>query len=482
MTVILTGHDLLLRDVVAVARRDQAVSIDQAALQRMTAGRGVVERALARGDEIYGLTTGVGAGKTRRIERDEPGDQQWGLVRSHLIGQGPAFPSDVVRAAALVLANGFAAGWSGVRPELATRLVDALNGDRLAEIHSLSSVGQADLAALAELAVVVFDGVELAPGEGLALVSSNAFATGHAALAVADVETLLDGLDVSGAMSLQAFGANLGMLHATIGDARPFPGVRTSLEHLRAQLEGSSLWEAGASRNLQDPLTFRTLPQVNGAARDALSFAAAQISIELNASQNNPLVLVDEDLVVSVANFDAQQLASALDVTRIGLAPGILASSERAVKLLDASWSGLPRGLVDGTTDGLAFLGITAQSLAAEAALLATPVSFALASTAHAEGIEDRTALAALAARRVDEMADLAARVVAIELVVAAQALDVQETRMIGDGVVRTHDLVRGPVRAATSSQPAPPDLEPMVELVRSGLLATSFDSPSRDT
>ena len=480
MTVVLTGHDLSLDAVGAVAHGGEDVSIDAGATRRMTAARDVVERSLERGDEVYGLTRGVGAGKLRSIERDEAADVRWALLRSHVIGQGAAFPSEVVRAAALVLANGFAAGWSGVRPELVAHLVDALNANRLPEIHSRGSVGQADLGALAELAVGVFEGVDLAPGEGLALLSSNAFATGHAVLATNQVDVLLDALDACGAMSLQAFGANLGMLHDAIGDVRPFAGVQTSLGHLRSHLEGSELWGSGVSRNLQDPLTFRSLPQVNGAARDAQSFAEAQLAVELNASQNNPLVLVEEDRLISVADFDAQPLATALDVSRIGLAPAILASSERAVKLLDASWSGLPRGLVPGAADGLAFLGITAQSLAAEAALLAAPVSFMLVSTAHAEGIEDRTALAPLAARRVDEMADLASRVVAIELVVAAQALEVRGTRA-GDVIAEILDYVRARVPAATASHPNPFDLEPVVELVRSGLLSTSFDSPSQD-
>jgi histidine ammonia-lyase len=482
MSVTVTGRDLVLEDIVAVARGSVGVSIDGSAIERMIAARAVVERALARGAQIYGLTTGVGAGKTQRVEPGEAAAVQWSLVRSHLVGQGPAFAPEVVRAAALILANGFAAGWSGVRPELATRLVDALNTDRLPEAHRLGSVGQADLAALAELAVGVFEGLDLAPGEGLALLSSNAFATGLAALAVTDVGVLLDALDAAGAMSLEGFGGDLGMLHPAIGDARPFPGVRTSLERLRDHLESSDLWNADTSRNLQDPLTFRSLPQVNGAARDAHSWAAAQLATELNASQNNPLVLVDEDLVISVANFEAQPLATAMDVIRIGLAPAVLASGERAVKLLDTSWSGLPRGLVEGARDGLAFLGIATQSLAAEAALLAGPVSFALASTAHAEGIEDRTAMASLAARRVDEMADLARRVVAIELVVAAQAINIQGQRSIGRGVARSVGSVRRLVPAATAAQPDPPGLEPLIDLIRSGLPSVSFDSASRDS
>jgi histidine ammonia-lyase len=481
MTVVLTGHGLTLADVVSVARHDSAVSIDPGAVERMTVARAVVERALARGDEVYGLTTGLGVAKTTMIEPSAAAAMQWGIVRSHLFGQGRPFAADVVRAATLVLANGFAAGWSGVRPELVPHLIEALNRRDLPEVHSLGSVGQADLAPLAELAVGVLDGVALAPGEALALLSSNAFATGHAALVLADVGVLLDALDASGALSLEALGANLGMLHSAVAATRPFPGLRTSLDGLRTQLDGSALWSAGASRNLQDPLTFRGLPQVNGTARDAHTFAATQLGIELNASQNNPLVVVDEDRMVSVANFDALALATALDVVRIGLGPAVLASSERAVKLLDTSWSGLPRGLVDGASDGLSYLGIAAQSLATEATLLAAPVSLAVASTAHAEGIEDRAALASLAARRVEEMADLTARVVAIELAVAAQAIEIRDARSHASAVGHVLELIRGRVPKATADRPDPPELEPVVDLVRSGMLSMPLDRVARD-
>jgi histidine ammonia-lyase len=480
MTVVLTGHGLTLAEVVSVARDDTAVSIDPGAVERMTAARAVVERSLARGDEVYGLTTRLGAGKTNMIEPSEAAAMQWRFVRSHLFGQGPVFARDVVRAAALVLSNGFAAGWSGVRPELVSHLIEALNRRELPEVHSLGSVGQADLAALAELAVGVLDGVALAPGEALALLSSNAFATGHGALAISDVGAVLDALDASGALSLEAFGANLGMLHPSVAATRPFPGLRTSLDGLRRQLDGSALWSEGASRSLQDPLTFRGLPQVNGAARDAHTFATTQVGIELNASQTNPLVVVEEGRVVSVANFDAQPLATAMDVVRIGLGPAVLASSERAVKLLDASWSGLPRGLVVGASDGLSYLGIAAQSFASEAALLAAPASLALASTAHAEGIEDRAAFAALAARRVDAMADLAARVVAIELVVAAQAIEMRGASD-ASGVGRLLELIRERVPPATADRPDPPELEPVVDLVRSGVLSMPLDRIARD-
>src|SRR3989442_11894304 len=199
----------------------------------------------------------------------------------------------------LRLANGLAAGTAGVRPELAQRLVDALNDGRRPHVRELGSLGQADLAPNADLAHELYRDVRLAAGEGLALLNNNAFSTGAAALAVADCARLLDALDVAGALDLEAFGANLGSLHPAVGETRPYPGLRASLDRLRALLEGSYLWDEGAARNLQDPLTFRCLPQMHGAVRDALDFAGRQLGIELNAAQSNPLVVTEEGRIVS---------------------------------------------------------------------------------------------------------------------------------------------------------------------------------------
>ena len=173
----------------------------------------------------------------------------------------------------LRLANGFAQGAPGVRPELAQLVVDALNDGSTPRVRILGSVGQADLSANADLAHGLLGDFALAEGEALALLNNNAFSTAVAALAVADYATLLDALDVAGALDLEAFAANPSPLDPAVGDARPYPGLRATLERLRELLDGSYLW-SDPPRNLQDPLSFRSLPQVHGAARDALALRA----------------------------------------------------------------------------------------------------------------------------------------------------------------------------------------------------------------
>ena len=475
MTVVLTGHDLTLDEVVRVARAGEAVELAAQAREQMEEARALVERVLERGDPVYGLTTGVGMRKKVRIGPGEHDAFNRAMIRNHRTGQGPPFSDDVVRGAMLRLANSFATGLPGARPDLALGIVAALNEHRVPPVRSLGSVGLADLAPMADLAYGLFGDDALAPKEGIALLNSGAFSTSLSALALADATRLADALDVAGGLDLEAFAANLTILHPRVAETRPYPGLTATVERLRGVLAGSYLWEEGAARNLQDPVTFRCIPQMHGALRDTLAFARRAVDIELNGSQDNPLPVPAEDRIVSIANFDVLPLAAALDYLRIGLAPVIAAACERSVKLLQTHLTGLPEGLAPRS--GLAEnspseFGVPAQALAAEARLLAQPVSYELVSTMHAEGIEDRMTMAPLAARRLAEMVSLSERLVAIELVLASQAIDLRGRPALGEATGRAYRLVRERVSFMDVGDTVPQDLEPVVELVRSGAIA----------
>ena len=472
MTVVLRGSGLTVADVVRVAREGEKVELAPEAIEGMREARALVERAVARGDEVYGVTTGVGARKKIRVSPEEIPAFNRRLIENHRIGMGPDASPEVVRATMLRHANALAKGTSGVRPEIAERIVRALNAGEQPRVNMLGSVGQGDLAPMADLAAELFGDFELLAKEGIALINSNAFSTALASLAVSDAERLVSTLDVTGAMDLEAFAANLTMLHPAIGDVRPYPGLCFALERIRGLLEGSYLWEQGAARNLQDPLTFRCLPQIHGAARDALEFAKRQLEIELNASQENPLIIPGEDRIVSVANFDILPLAAALDSLRVALAPTLTSACERLLKLLQGPLTGLPdslaprQGLVENS---LGEFGVAAQALTAEARLLAQPVSFEVVTSTHAEGIEDRMTMAPLGARRLAEMVDLGERLAAIGFTVAAQAIDLRKPSAMGAGTKRAYNLVRERVPFMGEGDPLPADLEPVRELIVSG-------------
>jgi histidine ammonia-lyase len=290
---------------------------------------------------------------------------------------------------------------------------------------------------------------------------------------VADTRSFVGWLDVASALDFEAFRGNLDALHPEVGRARPYPGIEETLERLDALLEASALRQPGAARFLQDPLTFRCVPQVHGALRDALRFAEDRVGVELNAHQGNPLIVPDEGRLVSVGNFDSLPLATALDLVKVALAPALTSAVERTLKLLSPRFSGLTEGLVprEGSwEDGLSELGVAAQAIAAEARLLAQPVSFELVSTMQESGVEDRAALASLGARRLGEMLALGRRLVAIELVVAAQAVDLRGPLALGTGAAKAYAHAREHVRFLDSPQGMPLPLEELATT-----LATPF-------
>lgn len=467
--VVVTGLSLTLDELAFVACQSNTVQLDPMAVQRMKGSRSVVERALASQAPIYGLTTGVAALKRVSVDTSAVNLFNQAMVREHRIAQGAPPPPDVARAAMLVLANQFASGVPGVRPLLAERLVACLNEGIIPAIRKLGSVGMSDLGPNADLAAAVFEGIELEAGEGLALLNHSAVSTALSALAVTDLEHLMGVADASAAISLEGFGGNLSILHNAVGSTRPYPGLKRTIDQLRSLLEASYLWKPGAARNLQDPLTFRGIPQVHGALRDALTYAKTQLSIELNSAQGNPLVVADEERIISAANFDVLPMAAAVDFLRIALAPVLTSSAERTTKLLESVWSGMESGLSPEKTPepGLGELDVAAAALAAEARLLAQPVSFELSTSSIADGIEDRMTMAPLAARRLREMVSLGERVVAIELVVAAQAAELRGVSPLGQGTSRLVQRLRERVPLFRSAEDFPVDFEPVVELVR---------------
>jgi histidine ammonia-lyase len=487
MTITLNGRDLTVTQVVAAARHGETVALAPEALAAMRRSRAIVQDVLAGGEPVYGLTTGVGERKAYLLDPAERQRFNHRLVLNHRIAQGDAAPADVVRGAMLCLANSYAKGVTGVRPELAEMIVTLLNEGYAPPVRRLGSIGQGDLGPMADLAhgLITRSGFEVAENEGLALVSSNAFTTAWACLATADAEALLAVFDVAGALDLEAFGANVACLDPVIEQIRPFPGLAATLHQLRLLLTGSYLWQPGAARFLQDPLTFRCLPQINGAARDALGYVMSILQIELNSSQSNPVVVPatndpgheprnEQGRIVSVGNFDIGHLAAALDFLRIALAPVVTSANERAVKLLQAPYSGLPAGLAAGAgspDDALAELAVAGQAITVEARTLAHPVSYELASSVKGDGIEDRATMAPLSARRLADMIALSARVVAIELVVAAQAIDLRAPSQLGLGTGRAYRMIRELVPFTQADGTLPADLEPLVELVTMGTL-----------
>jgi histidine ammonia-lyase len=475
----------MVGEVIDVARRGRRARLAPSARERMTRSRDAVLAIARRGDAVYGLTRGVGVRK--RVVVDPFADPTYGrsLVLDHRSGQGPPVDDEVVRATMLCLAGNLARGYAGVRPELAERILERLDTDGLPAIRLYGATGQGDVVPLADLAHGLFAEEELEAKEGLSLINSNAFSTALACLALDDADRLLRVLLVAAALDLQAFRANLSPLDDAVLRSRPYPGLAWAVEGLRRALAGSALWDEGAARNLQDPLSFRNAAPILGSGRDLLAFALHQLALELSSSQENPIVLADEQRVVAVANFELLPLAAALDVARIGLAPLLTAQVERLLKLLQAPLTGLTDGLGppgDPRHSGLSEVTWTVQAITSEGVLLAHPVSVVTASSTQAEGIEDRITMAPLAARRLREMASLGDRLVAQAVVVACQAIELRgDESRLGPFARELFESVRACVPFLDADGRLPDTLEPLIASIRLGAisrLAASATAP----
>jgi histidine ammonia-lyase len=480
MTVVLTGTDLTANELYRVANDGERVELAPDAIAHMNTSRAVVEAALERGAPVYGLTTGVGVRQRVRLEVEEIDSYNRLVVLNHRIAFGPPAPEPIVRATLLRLANGFARGTAGVRPELAQYVVQSLNENRLPTVRSSGSLGQADIGPMADIAFEVMSHLTLTANEGLALVNNNAYSTACAALAVIQTSRLANTLELVASLDLEALGASVDLLDPAIAQQRASPGVARSLAIIRHCLAGSYLFEDDAARNLQDPLTFRSTPLVHGNLRDTIDFAARQLQIELNAPQENPMVLGDDDRIVAVSNFDIIALAASLDYSRIALATTLTSACERTVKLLQAPMTGLPEGLAPKhglSQDGLSEFGKAAQAVTLEARLLAQPVSFEVASSTDAEGFADRVTMAPLAARRLAEMTALGNRLAAIALVVSCQAIDLRHPAQQGQLTRVAHQAVREHVPLIRQGDVIPQNLDALVERVAEGDFSVTTDS-----
>jgi histidine ammonia-lyase len=493
--VELTGETLTAEEVVAVAREEARVGVSEQALQRVREARTVVERVLARGTPVYGLNTGLGSLSRHQVPLEELERFSFATVADQTGSYGERLERDIVRAMMVARANGMAKAGVGVRRELVLQLVGALNRGLHPVVRRVGSVGQGDLSEMADigkvmigrglaevggrvlpgasaLAAVGLEPIEPAPKEALALVSANGMTLGHGSLVVVDAADLTESFQIAAALSLEGFAGNLSTIHPAAARMRPHAGEIKASGRLRELLEGSYLWQPGAARNLQDPLSFRCVPQTHGALNDSLFFARGQIEVELNSASDNPLVVVEDEAIISVGNFDVIALAIAFDLLRLGLASAVKVAAERVQKLLWSAFSGLPTCLAaqGGVTAGLRPLGRWCAALGAEARQLANPVSLDYGAQL-AEGMEDHASMAPLSVRKTSELVSLGHRMVAYELICAAQAVDLRGCEPLGRGTNVAYECVRELVPKLTDETEWDPNVAGLVEQIASGEL-----------
>jgi histidine ammonia-lyase len=491
--VVLSGGGLTIDDVVAVARDGRRAALGDDARAAMEKSREIVERLASSGQPVYGVSTGFGSLADVYIEPDDRARLQAALIRSHAAGLGEPVEAEVVRAMMLLRARTLAMARSGARPVLVDTLLALLAADITPRVPEHGSLGcSGDLAPLAHVALVllgeghvVVDGacVEAAPflaaagidpvvleaKEGLALVNGTDGMLGMLALACHDVARLVTVADITAAMSVEALLGTDAVFAAELVGLRPHVGQARSAANLRRLLEGSPIvasHRVGDSR-VQDAYSLRCAPQVHGAVRDALVHVEAVCETELEAAIDNPVVLPD-GRVSSNGNFHGAPLAYAADYLAIVLADLSSMAERRVDRMLDPARShGLPAFLADtpGVDSGLMIAQYTAAALVDENRRLATPASVGSIPTSAMQ--EDHVSMGWAAARKLRIVIANLTRVLAIELVAAAQAIDLRSPLTPGAGTGAAVRALRDVVAGPGPDRWITPDLDVAEELVR---------------
>lgn len=495
--VPIQGQELTIADVLAVARKYAPVSLGADSRARIRAARQVIDRMADEDQKVYGVTTGFGHLSRVRIPREQQTDLQHNLLRSHAAGVGEPLAEEVVRAMLLLLAASLARGNSGVRVEVVEQIVRMLNARLCPLIPAYGSVGASgDLAPLAHLALTLIgEGEAISRGkrvtgnvaleesgltplrlqakEGLALINGTHLMEACAVLALADAQTLLRASEVACAMSIEGLMGSHVPLDPRIHERRGQVGQRAAAARLRELVAHSeiNLSHQNCAR-VQDPYTMRCAPQVFGAVRDALEYCAGVFEHELGAVTDNPLVFPEAGEVLSGGNFHGQPLALALDTMAIAMTQLASFSERRVYNLMgphDWDEGGAPLFLTPnpGLNSGFMITQYVAAALINEIKVLAHPAS--IDSIPTSAGMEDFNSMGATSAHKMLRILEQARRVVAIELLCAAQMLDFRRPLKPGVGVARAFAMVRSSVPVLEHDRVLSPDIETLACAIKEG-------------
>ncbi|WP_437684145.1 histidine ammonia-lyase [Sorangium sp. So ce131] len=504
---LLLGRPLSLADLEDVARRGRPVAICAEARARAAASRGAIDAIAAAGDAapaVYGINTGFGALAETRIADHDIRALQRNLVRSHACGVGPDLGDAEVRAMIVLRAQVIALGHSGVRTEVLDLLAALLERGVCPRIPAQGSVGASgDLAPLAHLALALIgEGearvggrllpsavalaeaglapIELAAKEGLALINGTQYMTALGALALRDAAALCTVADIAGAVSLEALMGSKRPFDDRLMRVRPHPGQAVTAGNLRALLGGSEIMQSHADcPRVQDAYSLRCMPQVHGATRDAVAWAAEVLTREVNSVTDNPTVFLGDGgaELISGGNFHGQPVALALDLAAIGAAELANISERRVEQLVNPALStGLTPFLAphSGLHSGFMIAQVASASLVSENKVLCHPAS--VDSIPSSAGREDHVSMGSISARKLAQVIENVRSSLAIELITAAQGVDQRRPLRPSAGVAAAHEAVRRVVPELVEDRPLYRDIAAVAEIIRSGALIAAVE------
>lgn len=466
--VILTGEDLTLEEVVAVARDYVEVEIDDKTREKVIASRKVVDDIVEQEKVVYGVNTGFGSLSKVSISKEDTAQLQENLIRTHAVGYGAPLFEDEVRATMLIRVNSLVKGVSAIRPETIDKLLEMLNKNLIPYIPEKGSLGASgDLAPLAHMVLPILglgyafyedellDGktamekagietMDLAAKEGLALINGTTVLTAIGGLATYDAIQLLKISDIAGALSLEAHRGIIDAFYEKLHTIRPHDGNLKTAKNFRELTDGSTFITHTAELRVQDAYTLRCIPQVHGANKDTINYVKSKVEIELNSATDNPIIFENGD-VISGGNFHGEPMAQPFDFLGIAAAEIGNISERRVERLVNTDLSGLPSFLVKkpGLNSGFMIAQYSAASLVSENKVLAHPAS--VDSITSCENQEDFVSMGTIAARHAREIVYNSTRVLATEIMAACQAIDFRKDEgfKLGVGTQAAYDLVR---------------------------------------
>jgi histidine ammonia-lyase len=485
---------LTFTDLRALYESDRPIRLDRRCWPAVVRSADTVQAVIREKRTVYGVNTGFGSLARTRIADDQVTELQRRLVLSHAAGTGPLLEDRLVRLTMILKINGLALGYSGVRRKVIEALAKLVNAGIHPCVPAKGSVGASgDLAPLAHLTGVLLGvgavrrrgrtmpaaqglkaaglaPMELAAKEGLALLNGTQVSTALAAAGLFAAEDVFGAALMAGALSVDAAAGSDTPFDPRIHAVRGQPGQIEAAKVLKSLLRGSAIRRSHIDCNrVQDPYSLRCQPQVMGAALDMLRFAAGVVEREANAVSDNPLVFAKEGDILSGGNFHAEPIAMAADAAAIAIAEIGAISERRTAMLTDARMSELPAFLVPepGLNSGFMIAHVTAAALASENKVLAHPASVDSLPTSANQ--EDHVSMATHAARRLHEMADNTAGIVGIELLAAAQGIDLRRPLKTGPRLQQALELLRRRVRFRKHDREMAPDIAAAKALVASG-------------
>src|SRR5881275_2762268 len=502
--VQLSGDNLTIEDVWAVAVDRAPAALSGEARERIVRARELVERAAhGTNEHTYGINTGFGRFVSRSIPEELTGELQLRLLRSHACGVGEPYPDQVVRAAMLLRANALAKGFSGARPQTVELLIECLNRGVLPHVPSRGSVGASgDLAPLAHLALplvgegeawvdetrldgaaalaaVGLEPIALEAKEGLSLVNGTQFMAAFGALALARARRLVRAADIACSLSVEALQGSRTSFLPQIHAARPLRGQIDSAANVLMLLEDSAINEAHRwCDKVQDAYALRCAPQVHGASRDLFDYIDYTVSTELNSATDNPLVLVEDGILVSNGNFHGQPLAFALDALAMAVSELADIAERRVERLVNPSLSGgLPAFLTGdgGLNSGFMIPQYVAASLVSENKVLSHPAS--VDSIPTSAGQEDHVSMGNASGLKAWQVLANAERVLAIELLAGVQGVEFLAPLQPGRGVRAARERIRALSPRLRDDRQLSGDIEAVAAAIRQGEIADAVEA-----